>query len=71
MVQLPLPSHVNETVVCNAVAGSKDVDGFSDLNLGRLVQGGVGNQGVFVPCTAMAVAYIIKVNIKTWIERAP
>ena len=44
MVQLPLPSHVNETVVCNAVAGSKDVDGFSDLNLGRLVQGGVGNQ---------------------------
>jgi 5,10-methylene-tetrahydrofolate dehydrogenase/methenyl tetrahydrofolate cyclohydrolase len=63
MVQLPLPAHMNETVVCNAVAAAKDVDGFSDSNLGRLVQGGVGHRGVFVPCTALAVASIIRVNI--------
>jgi methylenetetrahydrofolate dehydrogenase (NADP+)/methenyltetrahydrofolate cyclohydrolase len=65
MVQLPLPNHLREDVVCNSVDASKDVDGFSVSNLGRLVQGGVGNRGVFVPCTALAVASILKVNKTT------
>ena len=62
MVQLPLPAHISEAVICNAVDASKDVDGFSAANLGRLVQGGVGHRGVFVPCTALAVASIIRVS---------
>ena len=62
IVQLPLPVHVDENVICNSVDATKDVDGFSASNLGRLVQGGVGDRGVFVPCTALAVATILKVK---------
>lgn len=52
----------SETIVCNAVSFSKDVDGFSSYNLGRLVQGSLNKKGMFVPCTALAVAEIIKVT---------
>lgn len=38
IVQLPLPAHLPELVVCNAVLPSKDVDGFTSTNLGKLVQ---------------------------------
>ena len=64
IVQLPLPSHLQEDVVCNGVVASKDVDGFSASNLGRLIQGGIGDRGVFVPCTALAVAIMLKVNFQ-------
>ena len=37
IVQLPLPLHLNEEVVCNAVDVTKDVDGFTTTNLGSLV----------------------------------
>jgi 5,10-methylene-tetrahydrofolate dehydrogenase/methenyl tetrahydrofolate cyclohydrolase len=71
IVQLPLPPHLREDVVCNGVASSKDVDGFSASNLGRLVQGGVGDRGVFVPCTALAVVTMLKVNISINKIRVP
>ncbi len=54
--------------MCNSVACSKDVDGFSFFNLGRLVQGSLNEKGVFVPCTALAVAEIIKVKMMFLIE---
>lgn len=51
LVQLPLPSHMNESKVINRIRKSKDVDGFTENNLGRLVQG----LDCFIPCTAKGI----------------
>jgi len=60
IIQLPLPSHLSETHVCNSVLPSKDVDGFTASNLGRLVQGGSeGASSLMVPPTALAVKTIL------------
>lgn len=62
IVQLPLPDHLDEWRVCNAVNTNKDVDGFTSRNLGRLVQG-VGMDGAFVPCTPLAVLKILETSV--------
>ncbi|KAL0379553.1 UNVERIFIED_CONTAM: Bifunctional protein FolD 4, chloroplastic [Sesamum angustifolium] len=49
LVQLPLPSHMNEKNVLNAVCIEKDVDGFNPLNIGRLAMR--DREPLFVPCT--------------------
>lgn len=47
LVQLPLPSHINESIVLNSVSPEKDVDGFHPINAGYLFEG----QPKFIPCT--------------------
>ncbi|KAK4418664.1 Bifunctional protein FolD 4, chloroplastic [Sesamum alatum] len=49
LVQLPLPSHMNEQNVLNSVCIEKDVDGFNPLNIGRLAMR--DREPLFVPCT--------------------
>ncbi|KAM3282333.1 bifunctional protein FolD 4, chloroplastic [Capsicum chacoense] len=49
LVQLPLPSHMDEQKILNAVCIEKDVDGFHPLNIGRLAMR--GRETSFVPCT--------------------
>ncbi|MBM4424821.1 MAG: bifunctional methylenetetrahydrofolate dehydrogenase/methenyltetrahydrofolate cyclohydrolase FolD [Chloroflexi bacterium] len=49
LVQLPLPDHLNEERVLNAVGIDKDVDGFHPVNIGRLSM--KGRKPLFVPCT--------------------
>uniref|UniRef100_A0A1J3GYE3 Bifunctional protein FolD 4, chloroplastic n=1 Tax=Noccaea caerulescens TaxID=107243 RepID=A0A1J3GYE3_NOCCA len=49
LVQLPLPSHMDEQNILNAVSIDKDVDGFHPLNIGRLAMR--GREPLFVPCT--------------------
>jgi len=49
LVQLPLPSHLNEERVLAAIGIEKDVDGFHPLNIGRLSM--KGREPLFVPCT--------------------
>ncbi|HEU4836283.1 MAG TPA: bifunctional methylenetetrahydrofolate dehydrogenase/methenyltetrahydrofolate cyclohydrolase, partial [Pyrinomonadaceae bacterium] len=39
LVQLPLPAHVNETAIIEAMDPAKDVDGFHPVNAGRLAMG--------------------------------
>ncbi len=56
IVQSPLPKHIKEQEVAQAVLPAKDVDGFHPQNLGRLVLGQPG----FVPCTPMAILEILK-----------
>ncbi|GJQ85472.1 putative methylenetetrahydrofolate dehydrogenase [Trypoxylus dichotomus] len=56
LVQLPVPEHVSERNVCNAVDPHKDVDGFHINNVGRLTL----NMDTFIPCTALAVIELIK-----------
>lgn len=56
LVQLPLPKHINEEKVTNAIDPKKDVDGFHPVNVGNLVTGGKG----FLPCTPHGVLVMLK-----------
>ena len=51
LVQLPLPEHIDEAKVLEAISPSKDVDGFHPYNVGRLVTG----TPVFNPCTPYGI----------------
>lgn len=56
LVQLPLPAHINEDTVINAVTPEKDVDGFHPINAGKLL---TGQNGLF-PCTPMGCIHLLK-----------
>lgn len=56
LVQLPLPAHLDETAVINAIAPEKDVDGFTVLNAGRLATG----QRAMVPCTPLGCLMLLR-----------
>ncbi len=63
LVQIPLPDHINENKVINAISPSKDVDGLHPENFGRLVLGLPG----FVPCTPAGIMELLKrsdINMK-------
>jgi len=55
LVQLPLPPHIDEDAVIAAIAPEKDVDGFTPVNVGRLVIG----QPCFLPCTPHGVVQLL------------
>lgn len=56
LVQFPLPHHINEEHVINALAPEKDVDGFHPINAGRLA---IGKGHYFAPCTPAGVIEIL------------
>lgn len=56
LVQLPVPEHIDERTICNAVDADKDVDGFNIANIGKLCL----NMDTFVPATALGVIELIK-----------
>ena len=58
LVQLPLPSHLDEERVLQLVGVEKDVDGFSPINIGRLAQ--KGREPLFVPCTPFGCIYLLE-----------
>lgn len=55
LVQLPLPSHISEQKVIEAIDPDKDVDGFHPVSVGRLVAGGDG----FKPCTPAGIQELL------------
>ncbi|MDR2247494.1 MAG: bifunctional 5,10-methylene-tetrahydrofolate dehydrogenase/5,10-methylene-tetrahydrofolate cyclohydrolase, partial [Treponema sp.] len=62
LVQLPLPPHINEDRVINAISPEKDVDGFHPVSVGNMVLGRPG----FLPCTPNGIVQLLKeMNIKT------
>jgi methylenetetrahydrofolate dehydrogenase (NADP+) / methenyltetrahydrofolate cyclohydrolase len=58
LVQLPLPSGLDEERVLNTISLEKDVDGFHPINIGRLAQ--KGRDPLFVPCTPYGCIYLLK-----------
>ena len=56
LVQLPLPKHINEDKIIQAISPKKDVDGFHPENVGKLV---IGEKG-FVSCTPAGVIQLLK-----------
>jgi methylenetetrahydrofolate dehydrogenase (NADP+)/methenyltetrahydrofolate cyclohydrolase len=63
LVQLPLPKHIDEKKVLNAIDPDKDVDGFHPVNVGRLMIG--GNEVKFPPCTPAGIQEMI---VRTGVE---
>jgi methylenetetrahydrofolate dehydrogenase (NADP+) / methenyltetrahydrofolate cyclohydrolase len=61
LVQLPLPNHIDEKKVINAISPDKDVDGFHPVSMGRLL---IGDKG-FQPCTPYGIQ---KLLIETGVE---
>lgn len=60
LVQLPLPAHMNETAVIEAIKPEKDVDGFHVVNSGRLMS---GVDGALVPCTPQGCIMLAKEHL--------
>ena len=56
LCQLPLPPHVDETTVINAIDPAKDVDGFHVSNVGRIATG----QDAMVPCTPLGCLMLLR-----------
>ncbi|MBI5661117.1 MAG: bifunctional methylenetetrahydrofolate dehydrogenase/methenyltetrahydrofolate cyclohydrolase FolD [Ignavibacterium album] len=56
LVQLPLPKHINENKIIEAISPKKDVDGFHPMSVGNLV---IGNE-TFVSCTPAGIQELLK-----------
>lgn len=58
LVQLPLPKGISEKKVVDAIAAEKDVDGFTPVNVGRMLIG----EPCFLPCTPHGIVKLIEVT---------
>ncbi len=56
LVQLPLPRHIDDKAVIAAIDPAKDVDGFTPINVGRMML----EEPCFLPCTPHGVLELIK-----------
>ncbi|CAO3587624.1 unnamed protein product [Absidia cylindrospora] len=58
LVQMPLPSHIDETAVIEAIDYRKDVDGFHAVNIGNLSKR--AGEPLFLPCTPKGILTLLK-----------
>ena len=56
LCQLPLPRHIDEDAVTNAILPEKDVDGFHPVNVGKMLAG----KDCFLPCTPAGIIEMLK-----------
>jgi len=56
LVQLPLPKHIDEAKILDAISPKKDVDGFHPVNVGNMVLG----EQCFLPCTPHGILELLK-----------
>lgn len=56
LVQLPLPSYINEEYVIESISPNKDVDGFHPISIGKMMIG----QDTFLPCTPYGIIELLK-----------
>lgn len=56
LVQLPLPKHIDEKAVINAISPDKDVDGFHPVSVGKMMIG----DDTYLPCTPHGIIELIK-----------
>lgn len=55
LLQLPIPKHLNAYNIQNAISPFKDVDGLTDVNIGKLCH----NSDALVPCTPLGIMYLL------------
>lgn len=56
IVQLPLPAHIDENIITEAISPDKDVDGFHDFNMGRLAKG----KAIINPATPFGILLLLQ-----------
>ncbi|MGN8645439.1 bifunctional methylenetetrahydrofolate dehydrogenase/methenyltetrahydrofolate cyclohydrolase FolD [Gracilibacillus sp. HCP3S3_G5_1] len=56
LVQLPLPAHIDEQLIIEAISPEKDVDGFHPISIGRMMTG----KDTFYPCTPYGIIQMMK-----------
>ena len=56
LVQMPIPKHLNSKIIQNAISPYKDVDGLTDINMGKLVH----NEDCLIPCTPKGIMSLLK-----------
>ena len=57
LVQLPLPSHINELKIIDSISPEKDVDGFHVANIGKMV---IGDETAFISCTPYGIMQLLE-----------
>lgn len=57
LVQLPLPSHINELKIIDSISPEKDVDGFHIANIGKMV---IGDETGFLSCTPYGIIQLLE-----------
>lgn len=57
LVQLPLPSHIDEQAIIESILPSKDVDGFHPINVGKL---SLGDPTALIPCTPQGCLMLLQ-----------
>ena len=58
LVQLPLPKSINENKIIQSITPEKDVDGFHEMNVGKLM---IGEES-FIPCTTKGIIELLEQN---------
>ncbi len=56
MINLPIPEKYNEKRLLNTIINSKDIDGLTDINIGRLISG----RKSITPCTVLGIMELLK-----------
>lgn len=56
LVQMPIPKHLNSSVIQNRIIHNKDIDGLTDINAGLLFH----NKDSFIPCTPKGILEMLK-----------
>lgn len=57
IVQLPLPPHIDENIITQTISPKKDVDGFHDINMGKLTK---GDYSGYVSATPLGISMLLK-----------
>ena len=57
-IQLPIPTNYNEKRLINSIVNSKDIDGITDINVGRSISG----RKTIMPCTVLAILKVLEDN---------
>ena len=60
LVQLPLPSHINEQIILDSIDPNKDADGFHPLNVGKLSIAAHNDENLLIPCTPYGCLIMLK-----------
>lgn len=56
LVQMPIPKHLDQKIIQNAISPYKDIDGLTDINMGKLVH----NDDTLIPCTPKGIMSLLK-----------
>ena len=60
LVQLPLPTNINEQIILDSIHPNKDADGFHPLNVGKLSISKSNNENLLIPCTPLGCLIMLQ-----------